>query len=190
MRSNKKFQKRFEQRARGSASNSASTSVPILRYGANTNLATFKQKLVAEGMERYGDLARLIELDPHGFNAEDMKDARKARAKLINEMKANRTAFYAFIYNHLSNESIDAIKLTPEYDKINSTKDPLLLWLAVKETHKSATSSNVEAVVRAETRKKYQDAKQGPFESIVGYKERFDFLLDAYNDAENPRMDD
>jgi len=34
-------------------------AVPMLRYGANCNLPIFKQKLVAEAMVRYGDLAKV-----------------------------------------------------------------------------------------------------------------------------------
>ena len=205
----KKFRnKALDQRSRGQGAEALTPTVPILKYGTNTNLAVFKQKLTVAAMMLFGDLARLVETDeyyeppkikiedydldndPHGLNLEELKDARKTRQRKIDQMRDNRSAFYAFMYDRLSNESVDAIKQLEEYEEINSSKDPLLLWLAIKQTHKTATNSNVGTIMRAETRKKYQDVRQGPFESIVAYKERFDFLLEAYNDMENPKMEE
>ena len=185
-----------------------SESVPKLRYGANSNLATFKQKMVVAAMEKYGNLARLLELDeyyepdpielsdydkrtdPLGIQLDRMKNKIKTRDRLISEMENNRTPFYGYMLRHLSNESLDAIKLLDEYEQINREKDPLLLWRAIKKTHKVATNSNVERVRKAETRRKYQEAKQGPYESIVSYKERFDYLLEAYKDVGNAEMEE
>ena len=78
--------------------------VPILRYGAYSNLATFKQRLVVVGMQKYGNFARLVELDkdyepdainqekfdldndPYGVNLDLMKDKIKTRGRLIDKM--------------------------------------------------------------------------------------------------------
>ena len=182
--------------------------VPTLRYGANSNFATFKQRLVVVGMQKYGDLARLVELDkyyepdainpedfdleddPYGVNLDLMKDKTKTRGRLIDKMRNDRSAFYSFMVDHLSHESMDAVKLLDEYELMNRTKDPLLLWLAIKQTHKVSTNSSVSTVVRAEARKRYKDAKQGAYESIVTYKERFDHLLEAYKDMNNAEMNE
>ena len=181
-------------------------AVPMLRYGAKCNLPIFKQKLVAEAMVRYGDLAKMLETDqyyepprpdtrdvnprtdPIGYK--EIEDQCIRRSRAIGEMAKNRTPLYGFMIQHLSNESHDAIKLLDEYQEFNATKDPLSLWLAIKKTHKVATSSNVGAVMKAETRRKYQEVRQGTFESIVTYKEKFDYLLEAYKEMDNAKMSD
>ena len=103
-------------------------------------------------------------------------------------MEEDEPSVYAFIYRHLSNESLDAIKLLEDYSKFHDAKDPVLLWLGIMETHKVASTSTVPSVLKADSRAKYQAIHQGSFESIVGYKERFDTALEGYNDMENPEM--
>ena len=41
------------------------TTVPRLRYGRDTNLLIFKQKLGIKAMQLYGNLARFIETDQY-----------------------------------------------------------------------------------------------------------------------------
>ena len=70
--------------------------IPKLKYGANTNLAVFKQKLSVKAMQVYGDIARSIETgkyneltennvktsdladDPYGLNIVQLTDGIKA----------------------------------------------------------------------------------------------------------------
>ena len=114
-------------------------------------------------MVRYGDLAKMLETDqyyepprpdtrdvnprtdPIGYK--EIEDQCIRRSRAIGEMAKNRTPLYGFMIQHLSNESHDAIKLLDEYQEFNATKDPLSLWLAIKKTHKVATSSNVDIIM-------------------------------------------
>jgi hypothetical protein len=52
-----------------------------------------------------------LEDDPHELNLSEYKDARKSRNRRIESMKGDRASLYAFLLLHLSNESLDAIKL-------------------------------------------------------------------------------
>lgn len=45
--------------------NSNANGIPLLRFGANTNLHVWKQKLTVKAMQLYGDLARLLEDDEY-----------------------------------------------------------------------------------------------------------------------------
>jgi hypothetical protein len=198
----KKFQKNRQQHPR-----ERETGIR-LKYGKDCNLLEFKQKLAVEAMKLYGDLARIIETgeyyeppeidinaynlanDPHRLNRDTLREDNKQRAKEVREMISKRPQLYACIYEKLSRESIDALKTTEGYEEYHLAKDPLALWLAIVATHKVATTTNVESVVRLETRSRYQKIRQGTYESIVSYKERFDEVLEAYNDMENPEMAD
>ena len=63
---------------------------------------------------------------------------------------------YTFIYEHLSNESLDAIKLVKDYSEFHSAKDPALLWLGTMGTHKVPSTSTVPSVLKVYSRAKYQ----------------------------------
>ena len=87
----------------------------MLRYGANTNWAKFKERMSLVMMEKYGDLARFIEIgeywapptveiadydldnDPHGLHIADLKEDRKLRKQAISKMETNAAPLYAFI---------------------------------------------------------------------------------------------
>jgi hypothetical protein len=126
--------------------------------------------------------------DPHKLILDEFREAIKSRNKVIAKIEEDEPSVYAFIYRHLSNESLDAIKLLEDYGKFHDAKDPVLLCLGIAETHKVASTSTVPSVLKADSRAKYQAIHQGSFESIVGYKERFDTALAGYKDMENPKM--
>jgi hypothetical protein len=103
-------------------------------------------------------------------------------------MKHDRPKLYALIWGKLSTESVDEIKRHEDYVEFATEKDPLALWLAIQETHQVATSSKVAAVVKKASRDAYLRCKQGAFESIIAYKERFDASHEAYKANDNPKM--
>ncbi len=65
-----------------------------------------------------------------------------------------------------------------------------MLWRMIEETHKVHSISKVAAVLKKSACKEYTNIKQGPYESIVAYRERFDDVLWAYQEQENPEFED
>ena len=166
--------------------------VPILLYGPENNFSKFKEKLARAAIEKFGDLGRLIETaeyfkppqpdiesydlanDPHGVNVADYREARKERRRKLTQMEDDKPKLYAMILGRLSVESIDELKRHQAYDKFNRTKDPLMLWLAITLLHQVASVSKVASVVKKAARDNYGSMRQGQFETIIPFKERFD----------------
>ena len=128
--------------------------------------------------------------DPLGVNKaaylEDLKEYRKELIKMRNE----QPTLYALILQYLSDESLEENKRSDKFEKIDEETDPLGLWLLVEETHKVNSISKVEAITKLAAHSAYQTMRQGPFESIITYKERFTIALKAYNVQGNPEMED
>jgi hypothetical protein len=72
-----------------------------------------------------------------------------------------------------------------DYEVIKNTRDAQQLWQVIEETHKVFTISRIAAVIKKTARKEYQLMHQGPYESIITYKERFDIALKAYKEHDN-----
>ena len=182
--------------------------VPVLRYGPDNNFSKFKEKLSTAAIEKYGDLGRLVETgeyyeppepdisdfdldnDPYGVNAADFKDQKREYRKKMAEMESNKSKLYATMLSKMSTESMDELKRHEDYEDFNREKDPLMLWLAITMIHQVASVSKVASVVKKAARDKYASMRQGQFETIITYKERFDAAVEAYNDMENPEMRD
>ena len=105
-------------------------------------------------------------------------------------MESDRPGMFAFLLLHLSNESLDAIKLRDGWDEANEEKDPLKLWVLLEITHRVGTTSRIPSVLKSESRRAYQSCAQSTYESIVRFKERFDDLLASYVEHGNPDMDE
>ena len=97
---------------------------------------------------------------------------------------------YGLITQYLSIESLDEIKRQVSYEKVDEEADPQGLWQLVEETHKVTSVSKVEAVVKLAARNEYRNTRQGTYESIITYKDRFKAALKAYTDQKNPDMDE
>ena len=82
------------------------------------------------------------------------------------------------------------MKRQDDYEKVDEAADPQKLWALVEATHKVTSVSKVEAVVKLGARTSYKSTRQGTYESIITYKERFDAALKAYKDQKNLDMDD
>jgi hypothetical protein len=66
----------------------------------------------------------------------------------------------------------------------HAEKDPEKLWQAIIRTHKVDCVSSVTAVKELAARKAYQSIKQGPFESLAQYSERFRDTYHGYKATE------
>ena len=64
------------------------------------------------------------------------------------------------------------------------------MWQIIEETHKVNTVSKVQSVAKKAARATYQKMRQGAFESIITYKERFNAALKGYEEQKNPKMEE
>ncbi len=104
------------------------------------------------------------------------------------DMLNNRPKLYAMIWQYLSQESKEEVKRSQDYEMIKNTRDAQGLWNTIEETHKVLTSSRIAAVIKKSACKEHQLMHQGPYESIITYKERFDIALRAYQEQENAEL--
>ena len=105
-------------------------------------------------------------------------------------MNLKRPMLYATIWEKMSAESVEEIKHHQGFENFHHEKDPLALWKAISQTHKVATTSKVDGIVKLSARTQYQNVKQGAYESIIAYKERFTAALQAYEEIGNPKLPD
>ena len=204
----KPWQKNQQKQYRNDFKKKDPEEIPVLKYGPANNFSKFKEAISKSALKNYGQLGKLIKLgkyyvpeeplstdydfinDPLGVNKaaylEDMKEYRKEIMKMRNE----RPKLYALILQYLSDESLEEIKRSDKFEKIDEETDPLNLWLLVEETHKVTSISKVEAVTKLAARSTYATMRQGPYESIITYKERFTVALKAYDDQGNPKLED
>jgi hypothetical protein len=163
--------------------------VPILTFGPNNNFAKFKEALSSKALREYGDLGRLIEAgtyysgdppdqndydlnnDPHGLNQATFLEQQKLYMRHWEDMINDRPKLYAMIWQHLSQESKEEVKRSVDYEVIKNTRDAQQLWQVIEETHKVFTISRIAAVIKKTAHKEYQLMHQGPYESIITYKE-------------------
>ena len=182
-------------------------AVPQLRFAPPGNWDLFKRKMTVAALEKFGNLGRLIqdeayysppavstELynltdDPHGIQKMLLIKAYKARDKEIRGMEKERASMFAYVLSKISRESLDEISRAETFAAMEVSRDPLVLWLLLKNTHMVATVSKVPAVVRKTAREEYERCKQGEFESIVEYKRQFDSKLDIYVACGNITLD-
>jgi hypothetical protein len=184
-------------------------AIPVLKYGPSNNYTIFKEALSNAALKEYGTLGKLIkqgeefefpqepnvdeydlEDDPYGINKatyiEDLKEYRKEASK----MKENGPKLYGLITQYLSEESLDEVKRQDKWEEIDEAADPDGLWRLVEETHKVNTISKVIAVTKLAARKTYKGTRQGNFESIIAYKQRFNAALKTYNDQKNTAIEE
>jgi hypothetical protein len=180
--------------------------VPILTFGPKNNFAKFKESLSNKALREYGDLGRLIDAgqyytpippdpddydldnDPYGLNCQTFLKQQKLYMRHCEEMVNNRPKLYAMIWQYLSQESKEEVKRSENYEVIKNTRDAQGLWNTIEETHKVFMISRIAAVIKKSARKEYQLMHQGPYESIITYKERFDIALKAYEEQENAEL--
>jgi hypothetical protein len=114
----------------------------------------------------------------------------KTYRKLRNDQWEKKPKLYATILKYLSEESLEAIKRAKEWSDVKEDVDPKRLWSIIVDKHRVHSTSKVAAVVKLEARNQLQSLKQGGFESIISYKQRYTNALKAYHDQGNPTKDD
>jgi len=176
-------------------------AVPVLKYGPFNNWIEFKKKLSIAALHKYGRLGGIIDeeeydvpkpisfanydstTDPHGFIKSEIKETIKERMSIIRKMEQDRPNLYGFMLSKMSAESEDEFKRHKDYTTINEKKDPLDLWLALKELHLVTTISKNSAVILLQSKEDYTKLKMGEYETLTVFKERFDNKLVAYSSA-------
>ena len=181
------------------------SAVPLLKFGTGNNWLKFKEKISTACLEKYGDLARLMQLENYyvppeivgarmapyiGWETDRVKEMLymgevKARAKTIRTMEDNRSKLYAYIISKLSRESLDEYKHHADYDLVKGSLSPLGLWIVLREVHSLNTSSTNTLINKREAFQQYASTKQGSYESLYDYKERFEFAYDNYVEQGN-----
>lgn len=181
--------------------------IPVLRYGAANNFHKFKEALSKAALREYGLVGKLIDLEKRyepdvptratyqltadaADNETLFHEAVKGYTKINLEMSMKEPMLYAMIWQYLSPESMDEIKHDEDYKKFSDANDPEGLWKAIIKTHKVTTVSRVKGVIKRSARKQYQAIRQGGYESLISYRERFDAALTAYKDQDNPDMEE
>jgi hypothetical protein len=158
-------------------------------------------------LKEYGQLGKLIkqetierpvEPDRSSYNFSDPD--RLDRALYLEELKLyhrkiedydkNAPKLYGLILQYLSNESLEAVKKDEGWETIEADADLEGLWKVVVQKHKVHSASEVGQIVKLSARQLYRSMRQGSFESIISYKERFNSALAAYKDQENSNMQD
>jgi hypothetical protein len=104
-------------------------------------------------------------------------------AKQVGKMKQDRPKLYGLILEHLSVESRDEVAQEKDYEVWHNATDPEKLWQAITKTHKVDCVSTVTQVKELTARKAYQTIKQGPFESLAQYSERFRETYRSYKNT-------
>jgi len=178
-------------------------AVSMLRLGASNNFDLFKRKVSIACQEKYKNLGRLIHdeayyipatidtamynitNDPHKIEKGQLCEAHKRRDKEIDNMQIDITSMFAYLISKLSKESYDEVQGHKDWATIESSRDPLQLWLIIKSTHQILTTSKVAEIIKKTAREEYSECKQGPFKHILDYKRRFDSKLDALKVSRN-----
>jgi hypothetical protein len=175
-------------------------SLPTLKYGKGNNFYAFQQALYRRALRDYGDLAKLISLNKYYEPTLDLPDfsgmglssaeqgimrqeALKEHSKLIARMKLDRPKLYGLILEHMSVESKDEVAQDADYETWHKATDPEKLWQTIVKTHKVDCVSNVSQVKELTARKAYQQIKQGPFESLAQFSERFRETYRSYKNT-------
>lgn len=180
--------KKFEEKTFESLSD-----VPVLRYGQRCNLYEFREAIESFARTKCaGELARLFIDDayyvpPNIEVGEDLSEdeveqlgkEREMRLKDIYKMNSDKPKLAQAMWSRLSDESKEKLRERPEYDAVLKYKsDPLAMWLAIKATHTTLGARNA-AVNQEYAEEQYRSLKMQPYETLAGFKDRFQHALDA-----------
>ena len=196
----KHWQKKLQQCFEGKKKDKDPEEIPVLKYGPSNNFFKSKEALLKTALWDFGHLGKLIKTgeyykppepdiahydmvnDIYGLNRatcmDDLKEGRKEALKL----HADCPKLYVMILQYLSEESADEIKRSGKWEEMEKK--------VVEETHKVTSISNVEVITKLAARNTYNMICQGPYESIIAYKERFNSALTAYESQDNLKLDE
>ena len=179
--------------------------IPMLKFGTGNNFHVFKEAISKGGVKDFGHLGTLFETGklyepkmPTEAEYASLPTAKvqnlmyteaiKGYMKQVNDITMNSPKLFGYIWQYLSPESIDEVKHQADYINFNKNKDPVKLWETIVKTHEINSMSRIPEVVKRATRKEYNACRQGGYESIITYRERFDAATKAYTDQGNPPM--
>lgn len=155
----------------------------------------FDNPNVADPQERYWlpeMPAREAEEDDDGeFDEAERITERKAVHKEIRIMKSVRPKIFNDLLDTLSPDSDDLVKRHAEYQIAFEERCPSHLWKIIELTHAIQAENGNAIVKKAYARACYSTLMQGPYESVVLYRQRFDDAYKSYIAAENvPKADE
>jgi hypothetical protein len=81
---------------------------------------------------------------------------------------------------------LDAVQKKVGWSSVEADADPDMLWQLIETKHKVHSASKVEAVVKLTARTQLAACRQGDYESIVMFKQRYNNALKSYHDQRNP----
>jgi hypothetical protein len=110
-------------------------------------------------------------------------EALKGYAKGIEKMKEDRPKLYGLIWEKMSVESRDEVSQDAEFEEWSTDADPERLWQAMVRTHKIDCVSDVGEIKELAARKAYTGIKQGAFETLAQYTERFHETYKGYKNT-------
>jgi hypothetical protein len=182
-------------------------AIPVLKYGPLNNFTKFRDALSKAALKEFGSIGKLIKqekleipeepdraeynfADPDGLVCAIYLEELKKYNHRLEEYEKNAPRLFGLILQYLSNKSLEAVKKDEGWDDIEAEADPEGLWKLVVQKHKVHSASEVGQIVKLSARQLYKTMRQGGFESIISYKERFDSALAAYKDQGNPKMAD
>jgi hypothetical protein len=84
----------------------------------------------------------------------------------VEKMKSDRPKLFCLIMQHLSAESKDEIRDSPNYDEWYVYTDPEKLWQTIERTNKVDCISNGHEVIELSVRKAYHSLRQGSFKTL------------------------
>jgi hypothetical protein len=115
------------------------------------------------------------------INVLETENLKKYQNHMDNMMQ-DRPKLYGLIMEHISAESKDAIKTEADYDIWQANKDPEKLWQALEKMHKVDSVSAVSEMVELVARQHYYAIKQGSYETLIQFSERFRATYKACED--------
>jgi hypothetical protein len=182
-------------------------AIPVLKYGPSNNFTKFRDALSKAALKEFGPIGKLIKqeklempeepdraeynfADPDGLDRAIYLEELKKYNRRLEEYEKNAPKLFWLILQYLSDESLEAVKKDEGWDDIEAEADPEGLWKLVVQKHKVHSASEVGKIVKLSARQLYKTMRQGDFESIISYKERFNSALAAYKDQGNLKMAD
>jgi hypothetical protein len=172
-------------------------AIPILKYGPSNNFMRFKEALLKKALLEFGNLGKLINQgfivmpdlpdqetyglddDVDGLNKLNYLEDIKQYRREVSDYKRDKPKLYALILKYLSDESLEAVQKEAGWMAVEANADPETLWQLVELKHKVRSSSEVEAIMKLAARNQLASTRQGAFESIISFKQRYNNALKA-----------
>lgn len=118
-----------------------------------------------------------FKLDESIYN-ESVKQAMQQRSRYT----ATFAATYQVILNHLSQQCINVLQSSEEYEAINKKKDPLRLFSLIKDKVAGGLSKTVKGTTHEDALMRYATIRQQRGESISEFSKRFKMELQYLKD--------